>query len=242
MKTFIKLMLLTASLFIITILAAGVVTAQETKKASDWQFGAEAYMWGAQVDGDTTSGSPVQLDFDDILDSLHLGFMGLFTAQKNKWSLIADVIYLDLQDDETVSSVAVSAELKGWIINSGVGYNLINSKNLRLDVLGGVRYHYLDAELKEGSIRVEESSGIWDGIVGIRGNILLTDKWYLPYHLDVGTGESDFTYQALGGIGYRFSKCEIVAGYRYLSWEYDGHNILDDLSLYGPFAGIKFNF
>jgi len=27
-------------------------------------------------------------------------------------------------------------------------------------------------------------------------------KWFVPYYLDVGTGESDLTWQAMGGIGY----------------------------------------
>jgi hypothetical protein len=38
------------------------------------------------------------------------------------------------------------------------------------------------------------SGNVWDGIVGIRGKVTLNEKWYLPYHLDVGTGNSEVTY------------------------------------------------
>ena len=30
-------------------------------------------------------------------------------------------------------------------------------------------------------------------------------EWFVPYYADIGTGQSDFTWQAIGGIGYAFS-------------------------------------
>ncbi len=69
-----------------------------------------------------------------------------------------------------------------------------------------------------------------------------SESWYLPFHLDIGTGDSDLTWQAMAGIGYRFSKIDIGAGYRYLEWELENRKVLGNLELKGPFVGIKFRF
>jgi hypothetical protein len=70
----------------------------------------------------------------------------------------------------------------------------------------------------------------------------LGKNWYVPYYLDVGTGESNLTWQALGGIGYRFSKVNVLAQYRYLEWDFDDDALIDDLNIQGPFVGFEFLF
>jgi len=45
---------------------------------------------------------------------------------------------------------------------------------------------------------------VWDVVIGVRGHANLNRQWYLPYQLDIGAGQSDLTWQAAGGIGYRF--------------------------------------
>ena len=61
-------------------------------------------------------------------------------------------------------------------------------------------------------------------------------------HLDIGTGDTDLTWQALAGIGYRFDRFDMVAGYRYLKWEFDDNSALDNLDISGPMVGGKFRF
>jgi hypothetical protein len=67
-----------------------------------------------------------------------------------------------------------------------------------------------------GALRADESGSVWDGIVGARGHVNLTEKWYLPFYADIGTGQSKLTWQALGGIGYRFKWFDFTVAYRYL--------------------------
>ena len=239
MRTFNRIALLTLSIFVIATAAPVTVFAQDP----GWQFTAELYLWGASVGGKTTSGSKVDVDFSDLVKDIKMGFMGLVGVQKGKWSLWTDAIYLDVKDDTTVASgQQLSAELTGWVVTPAVGYNLVDTERVRLDILGGARYLYLGLDLRLGPNRVEDSGSVWDGIVGVRGSLNLTEKWYLPYHLDVGTGDSDLTWQAFGGVGYRFNKFDVVLAYRYLSWNFDGSHELDDLNFHGPFAGIKFVF
>jgi hypothetical protein len=170
-------------------------------------------------------------------------FMGLVGARKGKWSLMTDVIYLDLSDDGQVASgVNASVGLNAWVVTPVVGYNLIEQDKLRLDILAGARYLYLKTELGLGSARVDDSGSNWDGVAGVRGKLSLAKNWYVPYYLDVGTGNSKLTWQVFGGIGYRFEKVDVVAAYRYLDWDFDDDNVLDDLNIGGPFLGVKFPF
>ena len=236
------LVFFTLAVFILATSAPPVAAEEKTNINKEWKFGAEVYLWGASVGGKTASGSNIDVSFDDVLENLEMGFMGLFGVQKGRWSLMADVIYLDVKDDTTVSGQPLSAELSGWIVTPAVGYNLVETERVRLDVVGGARYLYLELDLGLGSIRVEESGSIWDAIVGVRGSFNLTEKWYLPYHLDVGTGDSDLTWQAVGGVGYKLKWFDVLAGYRYLYWDFEDGKAIDDLDLSGPFAGIKFVF
>jgi hypothetical protein len=46
----------------------------------------------------------------------------------------------------------------------------------------------------------------------------------------------------LGGVGYRFKYVDLVAAYRYLSWEFDDNPALEEQQLHGPGVGIRFAF
>lgn len=243
MSMFNKIVLLFLSIFVLITAAQGFVFAQEAEKETDWKFSAEVYLWGASIGGKTGSGSKIDVDFDDLFKDLEMGFMGLFGAHKGKWSLLADVIYLDVEDDTTVGpGIKLNVELTGWIVHPVVAYNLVENENFKLHILGGARYLYLDTDLELGPLREDDPVSYWDGIVGVRGNVNLAEKWYLTYHLDIGTGESKVTYQALGGVGYKFKWFDVIAAYRYLRWDFDSGDTLDDLDLHGPFGGVKFEF
>ena len=224
--------------------------------ADRWVYGAEVYMWGAGVGGETTSGSDVDIDFDDLFKDLQLGFMGSLAASKGQWTLFGDFIYLDVEDDTkgTVNILGepvptkVDVELKGFITTLGGAYRVLETDSTRLNLLAGARYLWLKADLDVdiGSLGAggSESDTVWDGVVGLRGKTDLAKKWYLTYYADVGAGNSKSTWQALAGINYRFQKVDAVVGYRYLEWDFDKGDMLnfDDLNLSGPFAGVKFRF
>ena len=120
--------------------------AAESTAGSDWKFTTDIYLYGAGVGGETKSGGDVDIGFDTLIKDLKMGFMGGFGARKGKWSLMADVIYLDVSQDNSGQltlpgsiNVATSStvELKGWIVTPYVGYNLIDAEKGSLDVIGG---------------------------------------------------------------------------------------------------------
>ena len=81
-----------------------------------------------------------------------------------------------------------------------------------------------------------------DGILGISGQTDLDDDWYLSYYVDGGKGESDFTWQVELGINKRLRNVDVVAGYRYLEWQFDDDDTFDELNVSGPYIGTRFFF
>jgi len=228
-----------------------------------WQFSAALYLWGADVGGETRSGSTIEVDFGDIVDNLEMAFMGTFQVRKGKWSFLTDVIYLDISADNTVNATVpggagqidvttrADLDLTGWVLQFAGTYNLLTRGMSTLDVLGGLRYLDLDMDLEanlgalgpDKSRALSESDSVWDGIIGVTGNISLSKRWYIPYYLDMGTGESDFTWQAVGGIGFRAAKwVDLALVYRYLAWNFDSDMAIDDLDFSGPAFGAIFRF
>jgi hypothetical protein len=228
-----------------------------------WQFSAAIYLWGADINGQTNRGSEVEVEIGDLIDNLEMAFMGAFEARKNKWAFLTDVIYLDLAVDKTVDlsipvgpiqvpvTTSVSLDVESWVLHFAGGYNLYTKGKTRLDLIGGARYLDLDQEMSltlqslgPGQSRtVSESLTAWDAIIGLKGNAALGERWFLPYYLDVGAGDSKFTWQATAGIGYRAGRVvDLVLVYRHLEWDIDSAPIVDDINFSGPTLGVIFRW
>ena len=221
------------------------VSAAEVSVEEEWKFGAELYFWGASIGGQSADGSDIDLDLSDILDSVRFAFMGSAGVSKGRWSLAADLIYLNAKDGDTIApGLNADVELINWVVTPAVGYNLFQTERGRLDIIGGARFLYLKADLRINALglRADDSGSNWDAVIGARGTVDLTEKWYLFGYLDIGTGQSDLTWQGLGGVGYRFKWFDLVAAYRYLRWNFDDNKAVDNLYLHGPAAGIRFLF
>jgi hypothetical protein len=228
-----------------------------------WEYEVTIYGWFAGVDGTVHypggpgAGQDFSIDADDILSSLEFALMGGFEARRGRWSLLADALYMDVSDSDTTTvtvgpapGVPVNAsagiDLTTWLLTGAVGYDLARADRGGIALVGGVRYLSadLDANLTLPGVPAgrSESSDLLDGIVGVKGFINLNEKWYIPYYADIGTGDSDFTWQAFAGIGYRFGWGNIRVGYRHLSYDQDDDKLLQDLDLSGPVLGVGFRF
>jgi hypothetical protein len=246
------------------------VTASAASGSDQWEYDATIYLWGSGIDASTQTGGDIDMSFSDIVKDLDMAFMGSFGAHKGKWSLLADAIYMDIsQSDggsETIpildgavnitKTVDTDITMKSWITTFGAGYNVVDNEKATLDLIGGARYLWLDVGIKldlsikgsEGLLntsrkkKVSESDHVWDGIVGVKGQIKLNDKWFLPYYADVGTGGSQSTWQAMAGVGYNFKWGDVLLAYRHLEYNFDSDFMLDDLSMSGPALGARFRF
>jgi hypothetical protein len=244
------------------------VNSAAAQEADKWQYEATIYLWLPSIDGNLKytlpgdGGDALPIDASTILDSLNMAFMGAFEARYNKLSFVADIIYLDLsngknteitvgQDPGVPVDVYADLGLTGWLISGIAGYDVVQTDRVSLAVIGGVRYFTLDADTDlsltgpgplDPQTSLSKSTELWNGIVGVRGAVMLNEHWYLPYYADIGTGDSDLTWQLFGGIGYMFNWGDIKLGYRYLKYDQDDDKFIQDFSFYGPILGVGFRF
>jgi hypothetical protein len=257
-----SLLALTAATLVLT---GGSALAQTDSSESQdqWQFAAAIYLWGADISGQTVRGTEVEVGLSDLLDNLEMAFMGSFAARKNKWALLTDVVYLDLGADKTVDvsipvgpiqipvTTSASLDLQGLVLQFVGGYSLYSEGSSRLDLIGGARYLDLDTDLflelqslGPGQSRtITDSLSVWDGVVGLKGNASLGERWYMPYYVDVGAGQSKLTWQAAAGIGFRAGKVvDPALVYRHLEWDFDSTRLIDDINFSGPTLGVIFRW
>jgi hypothetical protein len=218
------------------------------------------------------AGSELNISQDDLIDHLKFTGMAAFEAQKGRWGGFTDLIYLNVGESKNnTTTLAIgggtplppgitadlSLDVKAWVWTLAGTYRVISSNEANLDFIAGARL--LDIE---GTLDYAFSTGFgpfvgpgqqgsgeaklenWDGIVGIKGqlNFGASDDWFARYYLDVGTGESDLTWQGIAGVGYAFGWGEVVAAWRYLDYEFKSGEKMESLDFNGPALGVSFRW
>jgi hypothetical protein len=273
-------------LALITLIAISLPAyAGEPAPADKWTFSVRPYLWAPGISGTLKydippggGGGGPSVDLSSyILQNLNMALMLSGEARKGDWSVLTDVVYLDVEsDDSKVKSVSfqtpggridVSAgadlgtkvTLRGFEGELAGAYTVARGGNSSMDFLAGVRYLGIEAGTDwqlSGSITgpgsgqsfaasggVSERVDLWDGIIGIRGAVGLGEsKWAIPYYLDVGTGTSAITSQAMVGVEYRYSWGELQLLYRYLYYDLKGDKLLQNVTFNGPAVGVTFRF
>jgi opacity protein-like surface antigen len=231
---------------------APVEPAVETPVFEDtntWKQELTIYGWLPSITAETPIPNTGQsVNAEDIIDDLKMVLMGTYAARYNKWSIVGDVIYMDIGDSASHTfpnnSVAtVSMDMKTLLVNAGVGYNLIDTGNGILDLTGGIRYLDLEVDVSS-SIHPDHSASedFTDVFIGLRGYRNINKNWYIPYEADIGTGDSKLSYQLFAGVGYRYDWGDIKLGYRYLEYDMEDGAIVEDLSLSGAVLGVSIKF
>ena len=85
---------------------------------------------------------------------------------------------------------------------------------------------------------------IVDAIVGLRGEVGLgnSGKWTMPYHIGVGFGDSDVTWNVELIAARRFNWGELILGYRHLYYDEGPGATLQEFTFSGPAIGARFGF
>jgi hypothetical protein len=237
-----------------------------------WQFAVTPYLWLPHVDADlgfeTEGSGGSTVDMSNLLKHLSAAFFLNAEARKGKWGLSFDLVYCDFsKSSSAVTNVSVPGQSGEAPVNAGTmtgltgymdslmgSYALLRSSRASFDLLGGVRYTHIGATLdwsftasvdgltgRTGS--AETSVDLWDGVVGVRGNVPLENSsWFVPLYLDAGTGTSTFTWQGLVGIGYAFHWGDLLLVYRHLTFEEGGSSDLRHITFSGTAVGATFHF
>jgi hypothetical protein len=259
-----------ASCALLALGVAGVANAADP--ATDWMWHGTIYGWAPGIKTTTNFDLPgggniiADTDTGNALDHLKFAFMGSLEARRGLWSVFGDAVYFDLGNEKSkVTSISgpggavvvpvdagTSTDVKGFAGTLVAGYAVMQTPGSHMDVTGGLRYTNakltLDWHLAgptgdagpTGSLG--KSKDLFDGVVGVRGNVDLGGNWDVRYYGDVGAGSSRFTWQAYGAVGYRFGWGDVVLGYRYLAYDLHSDRPISDLKFGGPLLGVGFNF
>ena len=216
--------------------------------------------------GDSGS-TDLHVPFHDILSHLKMTFMGALDVHNGRWGMFTDALYLDVGGDKsqtndfTIGNTRIPAgttadltvDLKSWVWTLAGEYRVASDPAWSVDLLAGARMLYLkptigwslDGDLgpaftpgRSGSESISET--LWDGIVGVKGRYAFGEDraWFVPFYLDVGTGQTKFTWQATAGVGYSYRWGDVLAVWRYLDWNARSGSSLADLNMSGPMLGV----
>jgi hypothetical protein len=242
------------------------LSAAVSAQSPGWENELILYGWFPDIDGTLNfevpdSGDSVGVEASELIDSLEAVFMGAYEGRGENWSLKLDLLYLDLENSEsqevmlptgTLSNIGVKQGMTGTQLGVYGGYNVVNDGGWVVDLMGGIRYFDLDVDAQLSitgklpptlpSPNLTGGETLLDGVVGIKGQYEITENWYLPFHFDVGSGDSSLTWQALAGVGYRYNWGSLLLVYRNLSYDQGSSGLIQDLEFAGPAAAVSFSF
>lgn len=226
---------------------------------------------GSTVFPPPAGSSSASVDISKILENLKFTFMGSLDARKGPWGAFTDLVYIDLGTGKTgtralsLGGVELPADvaadtrfdLRGWSWTIGGEWRAVSRPSYALDVIAGARLLDIQQKLdwtltgNVGSVALPDRTGAresrlrnWDAIVGVKGRYAFgqSDKWFMPYYVDVGTGDSELTTQAMLGVGHSFGWGEVVGSWRYLRYNMKSGQGLQDLSFNGPMISAVFHW
>jgi len=218
-----------------------------------------------------SGGGDFEVGIDQILDNLKFTLQGTFDVRKGSWGMFADMIYMSVGDsksnfrDGTIGGVEIPVDaninvdfdMESWIVTAAGYYRVVEQPGTTLDVVAGLRYTEIEQTLdwnitgNIGQLPVPGRMGAgraavanWDAIIGVRGRFGFgpDDAWFVPYYLDVGTGDSDLTWQGIAGIGYSFGRIDLAAVWRYLAYDLPSGHPVADMDFNGPEVGVAFRW
>lgn len=214
----------------------------------------------------------IEVEVDTLVDNLNFTTMIGLDGQKGRWGVFTDVLYMDLGNTETmnrsftVGGMMIPADvtldtrfdLKSWVWTLAGTFEFAASDSSQVELLFGARLVDIDQQLdwrisgdigplplpgREGTSGVEASN--WDAVVGAKGHWQpggAGSPWVVPWYVDVGTGDSDLTWQAMVGVGYSFKRVTVLLNWRRLVYELPDDKPIREFEFDGPMVGASFAF
>jgi hypothetical protein len=208
----------------------------------------------------------IDLDLGDTLDLLFDDFkfaaMGRVEARKGNLLFTLDLLYLNLEDDQTTTrGLETEVGLKLLLTEFGAGYRLGTwplspdvLPAVSFDVLAGGRYVFLEPSIDIdggplGGIDVERDMDWIEPFVGGQFLLTLSKRITLGVRGDVGGFGigSDLTWSLVGSVQYHVSRhVSLGGGYRALDIDYTQGSGANrgglDVLMHGPLLGAVFRF
>jgi opacity protein-like surface antigen len=190
--------------------------ARATDPADKYYYEVGLYLWGPMVAGDvdTDRGSAsMHVSFSDLLKNLNVAGMLRARAQLDKFSIVFDGEYMDLESDREHRTIRLGprgnleidanakAELDMWIMELNGGYQLFQTRSpyavgdaspmhFTTELYGGARYYSMkpsiDVNIGNFSNTFGERTTWVDGVVGLRFGMDLSKTVNFGVQGDVG--------------------------------------------------------
>lgn len=213
--------------------------------------------------------SSAQIGPSDYLSKLNSGAMAAFDVRKGPVDVFGDFIYTNVTSDAsaftTISTrggrvqvpvnVGISARLAARIWEAAAGYTVARGHDADLSIFMGVRQFPVNLTLgynatigKRGLIAPSGTIAVAtlanDIITGLRGKAFFGDgHFFVPYYIDIGTGNSNQTWEGYTGAGYAFNHGQTLSfdwrSLNYFSFPPISH--VQKLTMSGPLLGYTFN-
>ena len=210
-----------------------------------WEFSITPYGWLPWIDITTGGGTDIEIDGEDVLDSLQMTAQFELGLRKGKWGLTTDVFYAELEFD-LGDVILDDLDLQMWLVTPRLSYRAREGNWGYFDLQAGARYTNVDVavntEIRRGPGSESASGDVWDFTVGFRGRYHIDEHWYLGYYGEIGAGESDLVTQAFMDVGYRWEHADLFLGVRYVYFDFPSNFAMQDLSMFGPVIGARFTF
>lgn len=234
-----------------------IVETEESK----WEFRLSPYAWFAGFKGDVASipGAatiPIDISTSDALSDTETSLMAMFEGKKNGKGFFVDLLYSDLQSEETLLegiNLALNSTTKTTIFSGAYLHEIYNQEQSVIDAFVGVRYWEIDTHLAfSGGLgilagRTIDHTESWvDPLIGIKGRTSLGDtKYYAAGGVAIGgfgVG-SDMFYDVNANLGYQWSESiGTTVGYRLYDLDYEKDGFVYDVQQQGWIVGLTWAF
>jgi|GEM_PF-1151308 len=228
-------------------------------QSSPWGFEASSYIWLPEsTTGIKTEAGNVdsELSVSDALDQLDVGIMLTGVAQRDRWSLVGDLVYLNLEAEENTPFGQLYSKLESdttlFILNGYVFYQIYHPSDVGVGLGVGARAvdSSVETTLRPGLLPAgsDKVSDDWvDPVLAFRLLGQVSKSWSASLTLDFGgfgsVNASDSTWQGVALIAYQLTDSWLLrGGYRhlYIDREADGQSY--DFEMSGALFGVSFRF
>ncbi len=229
-------------------------------QADDWTFYIEPYAHMVTIEGDASIGrvnaGDLEVDFDTILENLHLGGMLNFKAiHTSGWGGSLDYSFMDLRDD--------IAAPRGGIVNAKVRQAVLQAEliyfqqkgDASLEYLLGLRWWDNDISLdlttanERITTRLNRDVDWVDFFIGLRWIAPINDNWSYMLRSDIGMGDADFTSNIEVGVLYQLTEqSTLTLKYKsvWVDYEENAQNMPGyfsyDTATHGPAVAYTYQF
>jgi len=222
-------------------------------EAGTFKWSITPYLWASKTQlnlslqdqalgGDTIS-------FSDLLDQIDTAFMVNAETGRGRWSVFADLTYLETSDTEQRPVFRVETRSDTTLLDTGVAF-WPGGVGSHLSIIAGLRYSGFDNRyrffLQDTEVsRVRDDNDYFDALLGLRYRIDIGERWELLSHADYSFGQSEGIWLVRASVARTVGRRglnRILFGYQYKKAEFLAGELRTEYTYHGPMAGFNFRF